>query len=153
MQNNIDSLHKEIANSNTSNTESDNLNNSTNSAGKSNSNSVEKDNSNNTKTNDEISFQDEQVKEAFENYLDLMSYASCDGLLEELTEKGKLNYNSDEDNILDDSTVITKVKFNDYKNAMLNYVSENEFENNWSSTLLGIKENDDGYLTKYQGGG
>ena len=35
---------------------------------------------------------------------------------------------------------------------MLNYVSESEFEKNWTTSLY-FKENSNGYLTKVQGGG
>ena len=35
---------------------------------------------------------------------------------------------------------------------MLNYVSEKEFEKNWNTTLY-FGKNDEGYLTKPQGGG
>lgn len=97
-------------------------------------------------------FTDEQVKTALSDFLELRVYANCDSLLERLNNKGKLNYNASNDTILDDGTVITTIKFLDYKNAMLNYVSESEFERNWHSTQY-FNENSEGYLTKVQGGG
>lgn len=97
-------------------------------------------------------FTDEQVKTTLTNYLELQAVADCDSLLEKLTEKGNLNYNSANNTILDDGTVITNIKFSDYKSAMLNYVSESEFERNWSSTL-DFSEDSNGLLTKVQGGG
>lgn len=106
---------------------------------------------NNTSNKNTI-FTDEQVKTALANYLELQAHAGCDELLENLHEKGKLIYNSSEDTILGDGTVITSIKFSDYKNAMLNYVSESEFEKNWTTSLY-FKENSNGYLTKVQGGG
>lgn len=102
--------------------------------------------------NNSISFTDDQVKTALSAYLELRAHAGCDGLLENLKEKGKLNYDSSKDSILNNGTVITSIKFSDYRNAMLNYVSENEFEKNWISTLY-FDENSNGYLTKVQGGG
>lgn len=107
----------------------------------------------NTSTaNNSTSFTDEQVKTALSNYLELRAHADCGSPLEYLNEKGKLNYDSSQDTILNDGTIITSIKFSDYKNAMLNYVSENEFEKNWTSTQY-LNENNNGYLTKGQGGG
>lgn len=114
-------------------------------------NLIENDNTSNINNND-ISFTEEQVKTALSNYLELDAHAGCEDLLSNLTEKGKLNYDSYKDNILNDGTVITNIKFTDYKNAMLNYVSENEFEKNWTKTKY-FNENSNGFLTKTQGGG
>lgn len=108
-------------------------------------------NANNTSDENNV-FTDEQIQESLSNYLELKSYADCDALLEALTEKGFLNYDSSKDTMQDDEWVLTTIKFSDYKNAMLNYVSENEFENKWNSTLY-FSENSDGYLMKVQGGG
>ena len=107
---------------------------------------------NGTIANNSTTFTDEQVKNSLSNYLDLLAHANCDTLLENLTEKGKLNYDSSKDTISDNGSVLTTIKFSDYKNAMLNYVSESEFEKNWSSTQY-FDKNDEGYLTKAQGGG
>lgn len=107
---------------------------------------------NETVANDSVSFTDEQVKTTLSNYLELQAHANCDSLLENLTEKGKLNYDSSKNTVQNDGTVLTNIKFSDYKNAMLNYVSETEFEKNWNSTQHFSKTNN-GYLTKIQGGG
>ena len=114
--------------------------------------SVPNTNTNNTSNNSNTSFTDEQVKISLANYLELQAHASCDALLKNLTEKGKLKYDPSKDNILNDGTVITAIKFSDYKNAMLNYVSESEFEKNWTDKQY-FSENSNGYLTKTQGGG
>lgn len=106
----------------------------------------------NTDNNDSTFFTDEQVKATLSNFLELQAHANCDSLLENLTEKGFLNYDSSKDTIQNDGTIITKIKFSDYKNAMLNYISESEFERNWSSTQY-FSENTNGYLSKIQGGG
>ena len=116
------------------------------------SSSVPDTNTNNTSNNTTSSFTEEQVKSSLANYLELQAHAGCDALLENLTEKGNLNYDSSKDNILNDGTVITTIKFSDYKSAMLNYVSESEFDKNWTNKQY-LSENSNGYLTKFQGGG
>lgn len=98
-----------------------------------------------------ISFTDEQIKEAFANYLEIKATNGGKDLLEWLTEKGNLNYDSSKDNELDNGMIITNIKFSDYKNAMLNYVSENEFEKNWKSPFFG--EDTQGNLITANGGG
>ena len=113
---------------------------------------IENTTTSNTSNNNSTTFTDEQVKTTLSNYLELLAHANCDTLLENLTEKGKLNYNPSKDTILNDESVITTIKFSDYKNAMLNYVSESEFEKNWTSAQY-FSENSNGYLTKFQGGG
>lgn len=112
-----------------------------------NENTIITDNNNNSSV-----FTDEQVRVTLSNYLELLANENCDNLLQWLNENGKLNYDSSKNTILNDGTVITSIRFSDYKNAMLNYVSENEFERNWNLTLY-FNENSDGYLTKLQGGG
>ncbi len=100
----------------------------------------------------EPSFTDEQVRKTLSDFLELRAHANCDSLLENLTEKGKLNYEPSKDKYLEDGTIITTIKFSEYKEAMLNYVSEFEFEKNWNTTLY-FNKSDDGYLIKTQGGG
>lgn len=112
-----------------------------------NENTIITDNNNNS-----LVFTDEQVRVTLSNYLELLANENCDNLLQWLNENGKLNYDSSKNTILNDGTVITSIRFSNYKNAMLNYVSENEFERNWNLTLY-FNENSDGYLTKLQGGG
>ena len=97
-------------------------------------------------------FSDEQVKKALSDYLELKAHANCDALLEKLTEKRVLNYNSSSNKMQNDGTVVTSIKFSDYKKAMLNYVSESEFEKNWTTKKY-FNESSNGYLTKAQGGG
>lgn len=102
-------------------------------------------NSNNT------SFTDEQVKVTLTNYLELMAQQDGQEILQLLTQKGKLNFKNSDVKILNNGTVVTNVKFTDYKNAMLNFVSETEFEKNWNSKWF--NQNSDGYVTTIQGGG
>ena len=107
---------------------------------------------NNTSTDGNMSFTDEQIKIALSNYLELHGHAGCSSLIDFLGEKGKINYDYSKDTVLDDGKIITSVKFSDYKNAMLEYVSENEFEKNWHKTIH-LEEDRNGYLTKLEGGG
>lgn len=102
--------------------------------------------------NNSISFTDEQVKMALSNYLNLLAHAHCDTLLENLDERGELKYQSSKDKILNDGKVITSIKFSDYKNTMLNYITEKEFEKNWTKALS-FDQDSNGFLIKGQGGG
>lgn len=105
-----------------------------------------------TQSNNET-FSDEQVKETLSKYLELESSANCDSVLEYLTNNDKLNYDSSKNKMTNENgPFITNVKFEDYKTAMLNYVTENEFEKNWTTKLY-YEEDSNGYLTKLEGGG
>ena len=98
-------------------------------------------------TNNKTTFSNEQVKDCLSNYFDLRTEIG-DSILKKLTEKGYLNYNPSEtvnrDGTNDDGIAITKVKLSDYKKAMLNYVSEQEFNKTFSHDFT---VNNNGYLT------
>lgn len=103
--------------------------------------------------NSEKTFTDNQVKIALADYLELQASANCDSLLEKLKQKGKINYDSSKDTSANvDGRIITSVKFDDYKKAMLNYVTEGEFDRNWTEKQ-NFEVNSNGYITKLQGGG
>lgn len=105
-----------------------------------------------TNTNN-VAFTEEQVKKAISDYLELYANANCGIPLDTLKEKGKINYDSSKSSInTNTGEVTTNVKFADYKKAMLNYVTESEFERNWTSKIY-LKEDSNGYLTHLQGGG
>lgn len=104
-----------------------------------------------TNTNDTMLFTDDQVKTALSNYLELQSHADCGSPLDYLAEKGNLNYDASK-NTFNNGAITTSVKFSDYKNAMLNYVSESEFEKNWTSVEY-LSVNSNGYITIGQMGG
>jgi len=108
-------------------------------------------NINTTNNNGDKAFTDEQVKVTLSNYLELMAIQDGQSILQLLAKNGKLKYNISNDKIADNGIVTTNVKFSDYKAAMLNYVSETEFEKNWNSKWF--KENTEGYITTVQGGG
>lgn len=109
-------------------------------------------NSTNNNTNNEV-FTDEQVKKAIADYLELDAHANCGALLGKLTEKGQIKYDSSKYDInTNTGEITTNVKFSDYKKAMLNYVTEAEFEKNWTSKKY-FSESTNGYLTTMQGGG
>lgn len=118
----------------------------------SNSNTIET-NKSNTNNGNNASFSEEQVKKAISEYLELQANANCGTPLDTLKKNGKINYDSSKSNInTNNGEITTNVKFADYKKAMLNYVTESEFEKNWTSKI-GLKENNNGYLTHGQGGG
>lgn len=98
-----------------------------------------------------LDFTNKQVKKSFSDYLKIKSTNGGQDLLVWLTKKGKLNYKSSKDKELKNGTIVTNIKFSDYKKAMLNYVSKNEFEKNWNSKYFG--KNSKGYLTTVNGGG
>ena len=106
-----------------------------------------------TEKNSSTSFSEEQVKQAISEYLELQASADCGTPLDILKKKGKINYDPSEYTInTNNGLITTKVKFSDYKNAMLNYVTESEFEKNWTSEIY-LGEDSNGYLTHAQGGG
>ena len=109
-------------------------------------------NTNDLSSNSIDLFTEENIKTCLSNYLELYSHANCDNLLEDLTKMEVLNYDPSKDTISDTGTVTTHILFADYKKAMLNYVSEKEFQKNWYQSLY-YSENSNGYLTKLQGGG
>lgn len=110
-------------------------------------------NNNSTTNTTSLSATDDQLKTALVDYLELESSANCGTTLETLNKKGKINYDSSKDSInTNTGEIITSVKFSDYKKAMLNYVTDEEFERNWTSKI-DLKENSNGYVTKGQSGG
>lgn len=103
-------------------------------------------------------FTDEQVKNSIQNYFDLESSGAVAGLLDTLKENGKLTFDSSKWTMTGDySNWSTDVKISDYKAAMLNYVSEKEYEKNWNPTKnddeIGLEVNSNGYIIPPQGGG
>ncbi len=91
----------------------------------------------------------EDVTKIFKRFLAMDSMAHVDGIL------GYLNIGYDESKDSYDETtemVTTNVKYNDYKSAMLNYVSENFFEKEYTENI-GISKNKNSMLIKSQGGG
>ena len=92
-----------------------------------------------------ISFTDEQVKQCISNYFEL-KITMGDEILRKLTQKGLLNYNESENKEIVrggnlENKVIMKVKYSDYKKAMLNFVSESEFNKTFKDYF--IVESDD----------
>ena len=115
-------------------------------------NTNEVSNSNNTTTNTETSFTDAEIKTALSEFLEIYAHANCDSLLSYLEDQRLLGSTPYDYTVSDNGIVTTNVKFSDYKKAMLNYVSEDFFNKNWTSSQ-NFSENNDGYLVKGQGGG
>ena len=107
----------------------------------------------NANTNANTSFSEEQVKKAISNYLELDANANCGIPLDTLKKNGRINYDLSKSTVnTNNGEVTTNVKFSDYKKAMLNYVTESEFERNWTSKI-NLKEDSNGYLVHFQCGG
>lgn len=114
-------------------------------------NTTDASNSDNTATNQTVAFTDTEVKLALSKFLEVYAESNCDGLFGYLEEHGLLK-NVPYDYIPSENGVTTNVKFSDYKEAMLNYVSEDLFNKSWTDAQF-FYENSDGYLTKALGGG
>lgn len=103
---------------------------------------------NNTSSTEDVEFSDNEIKEALQNYLDLrgMKEGSNLGFLVKLELCNYGDYDSG--NITNDYYVKTNIKYSDYKEKMLNYVTEEWFETSFKN---GLKEQD-GLLYYYDGG-
>ena len=116
--------------------------------------SNEEEKTTNTSVADEMtstSFTDEQVKESLANYFEL-KMTMGDQILKKLTQKGLLNYNESENKEIVrggnlENKVTMKVKFSDYKKAMLNYVSESEFNKTFQDDFIVESNGDLSYET------
>lgn len=91
----------------------------------------------------------DEITSIYEKYLKIDCESHTDGIL------NFLNIGYDENKDKFDSNlemVTTNVNFIEYKNAMLNYVSENLFTKEYTENI-GIFENKNGKIVKGQGGG
>ena len=111
---------------------------------------INSNNSTNTVNTNSTPFSEEQVKTTLSNYLELRAHLNCNALIENLTKKGVLNYDYSKNVDSNDGRYITNVKYSEYRNAMLKYVSKNEFERNWDSYY---SEDSNGNLIQPNGGG
>jgi len=114
-------------------------------------NSIEGTLNNNANNNDTIkdttskTFSNDEIKKTIQKYLDLTGvYAGSPGEL--LSELGFKNYR--EDYQTEDYYRKTNIKYAEYKNRMLNYMTEEWFENNFEEYFKDI----DGYLYYFNGG-
>ena len=108
---------------------------------------IESKTSSKKKTKDDMT----KVKKILKNYLELSATNYSTDLLETLTKKGNLKYRKSKSKELSNGTIVTNVKFKDYKKAMLKYVTEKEFNKNWTEPYY--REDADGYLLTTNGGG
>lgn len=100
-----------------------------------------------TTTTQKVNDEDEKVKKTIEKFLEVDCALHTDGILD------YLNLGFDESKqIYDEKTimVITNVKYDDFKNAMLNYVTEEYFKKETDGRFIKDKS---GYVRKGQGGG
>lgn len=102
----------------------------------------------NSKQNEDIKPNEtNEIQTLFENFLKIDTSAYKGTVLELLN----IGYDKNKDVDYEDN-IITNVKYDDYKNAMLNYVSESFFEKEYTKNI-GISKNKNGMLIKSQGGG
>ena len=89
---------------------------------------------------------DEEIKNAIQNYLDLVGAreGSPEGLLVKL---GLTNFGANTEKA-DDNYIKTNIKYSDYKAKMLNYMTEQWFENNFTKLFKNVN----GYLYYFDGG-
>lgn len=100
-----------------------------------------------TTTTQKVSNEDDNIKNTIKKFLEIDCNLHTDGILD------YLNLGFDESKqIYDEATemVITNVKYDDFKNAMLNYVTEEYFKKETDGRFIKDKS---GYVRKSQGGG
>lgn len=94
----------------------------------------------------DVIFSNDEIKTAIQNYLDLIGAAA--GSPENLLVKlGLTSFNQYTDRT-DDNYIKTNIKYSDYKNKMLNYMTEQWFENNFTN----YHKNVNGSLYFFDGG-
>ena len=104
-------------------------------------------------------FTTKQVRTTLTNYFKLYAAGQNGTLIDELGKNGKLKYNTSKWTYASKKNEqgSTDIKYSDYKNAMLNYVSENEFDRHWNpnnkSVKVDIKINKDDYIIPPQSNG
>lgn len=100
-------------------------------------NSLEETINDNGKNNDEITsktFSNNEIKKALQDYLELKGiYAGSPGEL--LNKLGFEDLEIDDDIIIEDFYKKTNIRYEDYKNKMLNYMTEECLENNFTEFL------------------
>lgn len=83
-----------------------------------------------------------EIQTLFESFLKIDASAYKGDILELLN----IGYDKNKDVDYEDN-IITNVKYNDYKNAMLNYVTEEFFEREYTSNI-GFTKSEDGFVIK-----
>ena len=97
-------------------------------------------------------FTNTQIKKSIQNYLDLLG--TLTGSPEGMLVKIGLFDNGKYDNAkrTDDNYINTKIKYSTYKNKMLNYVTEELFDKEFSGKNPYTVKKVDGYLYYFDGG-
>ena len=110
--------------------------------------SVETNLNSNTQTNTSVSktFSNDEIKNAIQNYLDLSGAlaGSPEGLLVKL---GLTNFGANTEKS-DNNYIKTNIKYSEYKTKMLNHMTEQWFENNFTQLFKNVN----GYLYYFDGG-
>lgn len=110
--------------------------------------SIETNSNSNTQTNTNVTktFSNDEIKKAIQNYLDLVGAreGSPEGLLVKL---GLTNFGANTEKA-DNNYIKTNIKYSEYKAKMLNYMTEQWFENNFTNFFKNVN----GYLYFFDGG-
>ena len=113
-----------------------------------NSTETKADSNSNTQINEsgKKTFSNDEIKNAIQNYLELVGAreGSPEGLLVKL---GLTNFGTNTEKA-DNNYIKTNIKYADYKTKMLNYVTEQWFENNFTKSFKNVN----GYLYYFDGG-
>ena len=113
-----------------------------------NSTETKTDSNSNTQANEsgKKTFSNDEIKNAIQNYLDLVGAreGSPEGLLVKL---GLTNFGANTEKA-DNNYIKTNIKYSDYKTKMLNYMTEQWFENNFTKSFKNVN----GYLYYFDGG-
>ena len=98
------------------------------------------------KKEEKVEFSNSQIKEALQVYLELIGCQ--EGSPAALLEKLDLLDNISNNNITSDGYIKTDIKYSEYKNKLLNYMSEGCFNENFTS----LYKNENGLLCYFDGG-
>lgn len=93
------------------------------------------------------SFSDDEIKQSMQNYLDLIC-AQSGSMRGFLVKLGLINFSDEFDMSYGNNLAKTNVKYSEFKEKMLNYVTEEWFENSFTE----LYKNINGYLYFNDGG-
>ena len=111
----------------------------------------EKNDSNKTGKKEELNNSD--ARRIVEDYLELYGASNSSSLLGWLESAGSLDKVEYKNLATNPILMVTNIKFDQYKKAMLNYVSEELFEKEFKREDIYSYIDSDGYLVKATGGG
>lgn len=138
----IDNLQDKISNIPDTITKSNNTNEAKNYS----SSETTTSNDSQEKINDNKVFSNDEIQDAIQNYLDLVG--AREGSPEGLLVKLGLTKFGENTERADNNYIKTNIKYSDYENKMLNYMTKQWFENNFTNFFKDVN----GYLYFFDGG-